>query len=67
MRFTFAYIDHDQQVHSRFLGPSLENLKGDSTKLRDDLKWEPEYTFESMLDEMITYWIDYYEATKPNY
>jgi nucleoside-diphosphate-sugar epimerase len=23
--------------------------------------WKPEYTFESMLDEMIEYWLDYYE------
>ena len=31
----------------------LHLLKGDSTKLRTKLGWEPEYTFEDMLDEMI--------------
>lgn len=31
----------------------LHLLKGDSTKLRTKLGWEPEYTFEEMLDEMI--------------
>ncbi len=31
----------------------LEHLKGDSTKLRTKLGWEPTYTFETMLDEMI--------------
>ena len=31
----------------------LEHLKGDSTKLRTKLGWEPTYTFKTMLDEMI--------------
>ena len=31
----------------------LHNLKGDSTKLRSRLGWEPEYTFESMIEEMV--------------
>jgi GDPmannose 4,6-dehydratase len=35
----------------------LEDLKGDSTKLRK-LGWEPEYTFETMIDEMIEYWME---------
>ena len=32
------------------------HLKGDSTKLRTELGWEPDYTFESMIDEMIEYY-----------
>jgi nucleoside-diphosphate-sugar epimerase len=28
-------------------------LKGDSTPIRNELGWEPEYTFEKMIDEMI--------------
>ncbi len=32
-----------------------KHLKGDSTKLRTEIGWEPEYTFESLLDEMIQY------------
>jgi len=43
-----------------FRPEELENLKGDSTKLREDLGWETEYTFETMIDEMIEYWIGYY-------
>lgn len=31
-------------------------LKGDSTLARTELGWEPKYTFETMLDEMIEYW-----------
>lgn len=42
----------------------LHNLKGDSTKLRNKLGWKPKYTFESMLDEMISYWLDYYKESE---
>ncbi len=36
----------------------LHYLRGDSTKARTILGWEPEYNFETMLDEMINYWLD---------
>ena len=39
----------------------LNNLKGDSSKLRRTTNWAPEYTFETMLDEMINYWLNYYK------
>jgi GDPmannose 4,6-dehydratase len=40
----------------------LNNLKGDCSKLKKVTGWEPTYTFEKMLDEMITYWlVQYYE------
>jgi GDPmannose 4,6-dehydratase len=35
----------------------LHYLKGDATKARKILGWEPEYTFETMIDEMIEYWL----------
>ncbi len=35
----------------------LRDLKGDSTKLRKTINWQPKYTFETMLDEMIEYWL----------
>jgi len=39
---------------ARFLRPDeLKYLKGDSAPIREVLKWEPEYTFETMIDEMI--------------
>jgi GDPmannose 4,6-dehydratase len=38
----------------------LHNLKGDSSKLRQMTGWSPKYTFETMLDEMIEYWVEYY-------
>ena len=34
----------------------LTLLKGDSSKIRNELGWKPEYTMETMLDEMIEYW-----------
>ena len=39
----------------------LSDLIGDSTKLRGELGWEPKYTFETMLDEMIEYLLVYYK------
>jgi len=55
------YIKTDQ----KFLRPEeLENLKGDSSKLRKDTGWVPDYTFETMLDEMINHWIDHYLTNK---
>jgi GDPmannose 4,6-dehydratase len=45
----------------KYLRPEeLNNLKGDSSKLRYLTGWKPKYTFESMLDEMIEYWINFY-------
>jgi GDPmannose 4,6-dehydratase len=38
----------------------LTDLKGDSTRLRSELGWEPKYTFETMLDEMIEHWLNHY-------
>lgn len=36
----------------------LNNLKGDSSKLRSVTGWKPKYTFETMIDEMLRYWIE---------
>jgi GDPmannose 4,6-dehydratase len=48
-------------VDEKFLRPEeLNNLKGDSSKLKSITGWLPNYTFETMLDEMIEYWINYY-------
>lgn len=48
--------------NEKFLRPEeLKYLKGDSTKARQLLGWEPQYTFETMLDEMVEYWINVYK------
>jgi GDPmannose 4,6-dehydratase len=46
----------------KFLRPEeLNNLKGDANKLINLTGWKPKYTFESMLDEMIDYWLKIYK------
>ena len=42
----------------KFMRPEeLKYLKGDSRRSREVLGWEPEYTFHTMLDEMIEEWM----------
>ena len=55
--YTFGALDLPTDfviTSQRFERPEeLHLLKGDATKLRTKLGWEPEYTFEDMLDEML--------------
>jgi GDPmannose 4,6-dehydratase len=64
VEYVFNKLDLDFQKYvfqnNKFIRPEeLEYLKGDSTKMRNVLGWKPEYTFESMLDEMIEYWLNF--------
>lgn len=46
------------KLDMKFLRPEeLTDLKGDPTKLMNATGWKPTYTFETMLDEMISYWL----------
>jgi GDPmannose 4,6-dehydratase len=48
-----AFVKQD----NKFLRPEeLPYLKGDPTRIKA-LGWSPEYTFETMMDEMIEYWL----------
>lgn len=48
------YRNHVVENDPKYTRPEeLHYLKGDSTKARNILGWEPTYTFESMIDEMI--------------
>ena len=52
-------LDFNKYVfqNPKYLRPEeLPYLKGDSSKLRNNFDWKPEYTFETMLDEMIVFW-----------
>ena len=67
--YTFSKfgLDYKQyvKVDEKFLRPEeLHNLKGDSSKLKSITGWSPNYTFETMLDEMLEYWINYYTKNK---
>ena len=58
--FSKLGLDYKDYVvqNDKFLRPEeLSYLKGDSTRMRE-LGWKPEYTFESMMDEMIEHWTE---------
>jgi len=64
--YTFNVLDLNYEdyiiMDSKHLRPEeLRDLKGDSSKIRNELDWKPKYTFETMLDEMVKYWLEYYE------
>jgi GDPmannose 4,6-dehydratase len=64
--YVFTSLDMDYKdyviLDEKFLRPEeLHNLKGDSTKLIQRTDWTHDYTFESMLDEMVNYWIQFYK------
>lgn len=66
VNYVFGKLDlkvEDYVVQNKkYLRPEeLKFLKGDSTKIRTELGWEPEYTFETLMDDMINYWMDYYK------
>ena len=64
--YVFTKLDLDYldylSVDSKFLRPEeLRDLKGDCSKLKKLTGWEHKYTFETMLDEMIEYWLNFYK------
>jgi GDPmannose 4,6-dehydratase len=54
------YKDYIVIDEKHFRPEELDNLKGDPSKIKNDLGWTREYSFETMLDEMIKYWVEYY-------
>ena len=57
----FAKLDMNYEDYivqnPKYMRPEqLKYLRGDSSKAREVLRWQPEYTFDSMLDEMIDRW-----------
>lgn len=50
------YTDFVVQNPKYMRPEELRYLKGDSTKSREILGWQPEYTFDTMIDEMIQRW-----------
>jgi GDPmannose 4,6-dehydratase len=67
VEYVFGKLDLDWKSYvtqdEKFLRPEeLNDLKGDSSHLRALTGWKPKYTFETMLDEMIEYWLGYYSS-----
>ena len=59
--FNYLDLDYNDYIvqNSKFMRPEeLPYLKGDSTKIRETLGWNPDYTFESMMYEMCDHWMD---------
>ena len=57
--FTKLGMDYRDYVvqNPKFMRPEeLKYLKGDPSRAKSVLGWEPEYTFSSMIDEMIERW-----------
>jgi GDPmannose 4,6-dehydratase len=64
--YVFKKLDLDWELYvkqdEKFLRPEeLQNLKGDSSKLINATNWTQDYTFETMLDEMIEHWLNFYK------
>jgi len=60
-RLGLNYKDYVTQDQRFMRAEELKYLCGDSTKLKNTFGWEPEYTFETMMDEMIAHWEKIYD------
>jgi GDPmannose 4,6-dehydratase len=63
--FSYLGLDYEEYVvqNPKFMRPEeLEYLKGDSTKIRSEMGWEPEYTFEMLMEEMVEHWLGVYKT-----
>jgi len=62
--FSKLDLDYKQYVvqNPKYLRPEeLPYLRGDCSKLKETLGWQPTYTFEQLMDEMIKFWVDIYK------
>ncbi len=62
VEYVFGKLELDWKtfvsINEKYIRPEeLHNLKGDASKMRNLTGWKPTYTFETMLDEMIDYWL----------
>ncbi len=58
--FTKLGLDYREYITQNpiYLRPEeLPYLKGDCSKLKQTFNWQPEYTFEALMDEMIEFWM----------
>ena len=57
--FKYCDLDYKDFVEQdpRFMRPEeLARLKGDSTRARKALNWKPKFTFETLVQDMVSYW-----------
>lgn len=56
-RLDLDYTKYVTQNKKFLRAEELKYLKGDSTKIRTELGWKPDYTFETLMDDMIDGWM----------
>jgi len=56
------YEDYLEQDPKYMRPEELNFLRGDSTKIRETLGWKPEYSFEELVHEMVSFWVDHYKG-----
>ena len=66
VEYVFGKLDLNWKEYvkqnEKFMRPEeLDVLKGDCSKAKETLGWKHEYTFETMLDEMVSHWVEIYK------
>jgi len=61
----FSYLGMDYRKYivqdKKYFRPEeLDYLRGDMSKAKSVLGWEPEYTFEQMMHEMVDHWLNHF-------
>lgn len=61
-KFVFSYLGMNYEDYvvqnPKYLRPEeLPYLRGDSTKIKETLGWEPIYSWEELFEDMIEYWL----------
>ena len=64
--YVFRKLDLDYEDYvvqnPKFLrAEELKYLRGDCSKIKNVLGWEPDYSFGGLMDEMVEYWLNYYK------
>ena len=62
LELVFSRLDLNYQDYvvqdPKFMRPEeLQYLRGDATKIKTELGWKPETTFEELIDEMLEFWL----------
>jgi len=69
MVFNYLGMDYKDYVtqNPKYLRPEeLPYLKGDSTKIRETLEWNTEYSFKELMYEMCDHWMDTLQGIESN-
>ncbi len=56
-KFDMNYEDYVVQDEKYMRPQELNYLRGDSSQIREVLKWEPQYTFDMLVHEMVQAWL----------